>query len=350
MALSAEWKGDGATGRRPVIRRARSSASRKGSCGRAGPAAAITGMDELNGKVAVVTGGSSGIGRGIALALGRAGADVVVTGRTEQHLEETVTELADQGVTVDPMRVDVTDAAAMADAAESVERRHGRVDILVNNAGIGLTGPVAQATPADWDWLIDVNIKGVGHGIHAFLPKIRAHGDGGHICNTSSMGGLLPVVAGLYSMTKAAVIALSEAMHIELAGEGVEVSVYCPGPTHSNIATAVANRPERYGDSGYTPPDPAFAEFAKQQPYMSAEEAGERVVQGIRRGDLFILTHPEFKDGVAERHATIEAAFPDEPIDTTRRDAIPFLLSAPVYAPENRPAPPTAPASVRSGG
>ncbi|MFD1717291.1 SDR family NAD(P)-dependent oxidoreductase [Georgenia deserti] len=307
-------------------------------------------MDALNGKVAVVTGGSSGIGRGIALALGRAGAAVVVTGRSEQHLEETVTELAEHGVTVEPMRVDVTDAQAMAAAAETIEDRHGRVDVLVNNAGIGLTGPVAQATAADWDWVIDVNIRGVGNGIRAFLPKIRAHGQGGHIVNTSSMGGLLPVVAGLYSMTKAAVIALSEAMHIELAGEGIGVSAYCPGPTHSNIATAVANRPDRYGDSGYTPPDPAFAEFAKQQPYMSYEEAGARVVQGIRRGDLFILTHPEFRDGVAERHATIEAAFPDEPIDTERRDAIPFLLSSPVYAPQNRPTPPTAPSSVGRAG
>ncbi|NEE01054.1 SDR family NAD(P)-dependent oxidoreductase [Phytoactinopolyspora halotolerans] len=299
-------------------------------------------MRDVHGKVAVITGGSSGIGRGIALAFARAGMRVVVTGRRAEHLKETAEEFAQHGWDVDARRVDVTDLAAMREAADDIELRHGRIDVLVNNAGIGLTGPVADATSSDWDWVIDVNIRGVGHGIQAFLPKIRAHGNGGHIVNTSSMGGLLPIVAGLYSMTKAAVIALSEALHIELQQEGIGVSAYCPGPTHSNIAVGTADRPAKYAGSGYAAPDPARAEFAKQQPYMSAEEAGERVLDGMRRGDLFILTHPEFADGVAARHATIEAAFPDEPIDTERAAAIPFLLSSPVYAP-----PPIDPASPK---
>lgn len=294
-------------------------------------------MRDTQGKVAVITGGSSGIGRGIALAFARAGMRVVVTGRSEEHLRETAKEFAERGLPVDTRSVDVTDVRAMHEAADDIERRYGRVDVLVNNAGIGLTGPVADATAADWDWLIDVNIRGTGYGIQAFLPKIRQHGEGGHIVNTSSMGGLLPVVAGLYSMTKAAVIALSEAMHIELRGEGIGVSAYCPGPTHSNIAAGVANRPDSYGPSGYRAPDEERLRRAREQPYMSAEEAGDRVLEGVRRGDLFILTHPEFKEGTAERHATIEAAFPDEPVDTERAAVIPFLLSSPVYEPANRP-------------
>lgn len=303
-------------------------------------------MQDVTGKVAVVTGGSSGIGRGIALAFARAGMEVVVTGRRSDHLEETAEVFAARGLAVHPMQVDVTDLAAMEGCAAEVEERWGRVHVLVNNAGIGLTGPVADATPADWDWVVDVNIRGVGNGIQAFLPRIRRHGEGGHIVTTSSMAGLMPVVAGLYSMTKAAVIALSEALHIELAPEGIGVSAYCPGPVHSNIAAGVANRPGRYGESGYTPPPAEFLELATRQPYMSAEEAGERVLAGVRRGDLFILTHPEFKDGLLERHATIEAAFPDEPIDEVRKAAIPFLLSSPVYAEENRLAPPTAPTAA----
>ncbi|WP_162449041.1 SDR family NAD(P)-dependent oxidoreductase [Phytoactinopolyspora mesophila] len=298
--------------------------------------AAIDGMRDVQGKVAVITGGSSGIGRGIALAFTRAGMRVVVTGRREDHLTETVAEFAQDGLHVDARCVDVTDLTAMREAADDIERVYGRVDVLVNNAGIGLTGPVGAATSTDWDWVIDVNIRGVGHGIQAFLPKIRAHGNGGHIVNTSSMGGLLPIVAGLYSMTKAAVIALSEALHVELRQEGIEVSVYCPGPVHSNIAVGTANRPEKYGDSGYDAPAPERLELARKQPYMSAEEAGERVLAGVRRGDLFILTHPEFKDGVTARHATIEAAFPDEPIDAERANAIPFLLSSPIYSVEGR--------------
>jgi len=303
-------------------------------------------MENVEGKVAVVTGGSSGIGRGIALAFARAGMRVVVTGRRQDHLDETVSEFAERGLEVTPLQVDVTDLQAMTDAAADVERRFGRVDVLVNNAGIGLTGPVANATPSDWDWVIDVNIRGVGNGIQAFLPRIRAHGEGGHIVNTSSMAGLMPIVAGLYSMTKAAVIGLSEALHIELEPEGIGVSAYCPGPVHSNIATAVKNRPSQYGESGYTPPPDGFAEWSKTQPYMSAEEAGERVLQGVRRGDLFILTHPEFKAGVVDRHRTIEDAFPDEPIDEVRAAAIPFLTASPVYAPENRLPAPTRPSPL----
>ncbi|UUT34871.1 SDR family oxidoreductase [Microbacterium elymi] len=231
-------------------------------------------MEHVDGKVAVITGGSSGIGRGIALACARAGMSVVVTGRSGEHLAATQALFAEHGLDVHAMAVDVTDLAAMRAAADEVQRLFGRVDVLVNNAGIGLTGPVTAAAPSDWDWVIDVNIKGVGNGIQAFLPKIRAHGEGGAVVNTASMAGLMPIVAGLYSMTKAAVIALSEALHIELLEEGISVAAYCPGPTHSNIASAVANRPERYGRSGYPVPPKTFTDAARDQPYMSAEEAG----------------------------------------------------------------------------
>jgi NAD(P)-dependent dehydrogenase (short-subunit alcohol dehydrogenase family) len=297
-------------------------------------------MRDVDGKVAFVTGGSSGIGRGIALAFARAGMQVVISGRRQEHIDESLAEFAAAGVSVDAVRLDVTDAAAVDAAAAETVRRHGRVDVLVNNAGIGLTGPVMGATPSDWDWLIDVNIRGVGNGLRAFVPHIRAHGQGGHVVNTASMAGLLPIVAGLYSMTKAGVIALSEALAIELAPEGIGVSAYCPGPVHSNIAAGVTARPAAYGESGYTPPPAEFLERVKDQPYMSYVAAGERVLAGMRRNDLFILTHPEFRDGVRDRFDTTLAAFPDEPLDTARAAAIPFLVSHPVYAPENRPSPP----------
>ncbi|MGY1642747.1 SDR family oxidoreductase [Geodermatophilus sp. SYSU D00703] len=293
-------------------------------------------MRDVEGKVAFITGGSSGIGRGIGLAFARAGMTVVISGRRQEHVDETLKEFADAGLSADAVLLDVTDRDAVERAAEETVRRHGRVDVLVNNAGIGLTGPVMAATPADWDWLIDVNIKGVGHGIQAFVPHMRAHGQGGHVVNTASMAALMPIVAGLYSMTKAAVVALSEALAIELAPEGIGVSAYCPGPVHSNIAGAVANRPEQYGESGYTPPPAEFLERAKTQPYMSYVEAGERVLDGVRRGDLFILTHPEFRAGVQDRFDTTLAAFPDEPINEERAAAIPFLTASPVYSPERR--------------
>ncbi len=303
-------------------------------------------MENVSGKVAVITGGSSGIGRGIATALARAGARTVVTGRRRETLEATASAFAEEGLEVHTISADVTDLDAMRAAADEVESRFGRVDILVNNAGIGLTGRVVDATPDDWNWVIDVNIRGVGNGIQAFLPKIRAHGDGGQIVNTASMAALMPIVAGLYSMTKGAIVALSEAMHIELQNENIGVSAYCPGPVHSDIATNVANRPARYAASGYAPPDPAFAAASKLQPYMTAEEAGERVLRGILRGDMFILTHPEFKAGVVARHRAIEDAFPVEPLDEARAAAIPFLTSSPAYAPENRLPSPTSAAGA----
>jgi NAD(P)-dependent dehydrogenase (short-subunit alcohol dehydrogenase family) len=297
-------------------------------------------MRDVAGRVAFITGGSSGIGRGIAVVFARAGMRVVISGRRQEHIDESLAMFAAEGLDIDAVRLDVTDRAAVERAAEQTEDRFGRVDVLVNNAGIGLTGPVMAATDGDWDWLLDVNIKGVAHGLQAFVPRIRAHGEGGHVVNTSSMGGLLPVAAGLYSMTKAAVIALSEALHIELAPEGIGVSAYCPGPVHSNIASGVTRRPAEYGGSGYAQPDPARLAAAASAPYMSAVEAGERVLNGVRRGDLFILTHPEFADGARQRFDTILDAFPDEPPDEKRAAAIPFLTSHAVYAAAHRLPPP----------
>jgi NAD(P)-dependent dehydrogenase (short-subunit alcohol dehydrogenase family) len=297
-------------------------------------------MHEVDGKVAFITGGSSGIGLGITLAFARAGMRVVATSRRQQHLTESAELFAAEGLDVHVMQLDVTDADAVERAAEETQQRFGRVHVLVNNAGIGLIGPVALAKQSDWDWIIDVNIKGVAHGLQAFLPRIRAHGEGGHIVNTASMGGLLPVSAGLYCLTKAGIIALSEALHIELAPENIGVSAYIPGPVHSNIASGAAARPERYADSGYPPPRPPDPERMRQLPYMSFVEAGERVLRGMRRGDLFILTHPEFRDGVRERAEALLNAFPDEPLDVERAAAITFLTSHPVYRAEASKQPP----------
>lgn len=280
-------------------------------------------MVDPAGRVAVVTGGGTGIGRGIATALARAGATTVVLGRRRDRLDEVVAALAAESLDAHGIVADVVDAASLQAAADEIDRRWGRLDILVNNAGIGLGATVADGSLADWDLLIDVNLRGVVRGIQAFLPLIRRGGAGGHVVNTASMSGLVPIVAGPYSATKAAVIALSEALHIELLDEGIGVSAFCPGPTHSEIG----GKPSDAGDD--------------IPPYMSAEEIGERVVDGIRRGDLFLLTHPEFKPGLVARHRAIEDAFPDEPIDPVRGEAFGWLTMSPVYASDHRLPPPS---------
>jgi NAD(P)-dependent dehydrogenase (short-subunit alcohol dehydrogenase family) len=304
-------------------------------------------MKDVEGRVAFITGGSSGIGRGIALAFARAGMHVVATGRRPEHLEESAALFAAEGLDVVTVQLDVTDPAAVERAAAETQERFGLVHVLVNNAGIGIIGPVAQAREADWDWIIDVNIKGVAHGLQAFLPRIRAHGEGGHIVNTASMGGLLPVSAGLYCLTKAGIIALSETLHIELAPENIGVSAYIPGPVHSNIGSGALARPERYADTGYPAPPPRDpARPAIRLPYMSNEEAGERVLAGVRRNDMFILTHPEFREGVRDRAEALLNAFPDEPINSERAAAITFLTSHPVYRAEAARQPPGPPLAV----
>src|SRR5215472_16923535 len=281
---------------------------------------------------------------------GGAGMCVVATGRRPQHLEESAALFAAESLDIVTMQLDVTDAAAVERAAAETNERFGRVHVLVNNAGIGIIGPVAQARQADWDWIIDVNIKGVAHGLQAFLPLIRAHGEGGHIVNTASMGGLLPVSAGLYCLTKAGIIALSETLHIELAPENIGVSAYIPGPVHSNIGSGALARPERYADSGYPPPPPRDPSRPLPRfPYMSAEEAGERVLAGVRRNDMFILTHPEFRDGVRERADALLNAFPDEPINEERAAAITFLTSHAVYRAEAGKPSPGSPVAMEAG-
>ena len=268
--------------------------------------------------VAVVTGGATGIGLGIARAAVRGGATTVLIGRRRERLDEAVAELRAEGGYAHAIVADVTEVVALEGAAAEVEARWGRLDLLVNNAGIGGSQRVADASPEVWDRMLAVNLRGVTHGIHAFLPLLRRTGRGGHIVNTASMAGLLPIVAGVYSATKAAVVALSEALALELRDEGIGVSAFCPGPTHSEISGTRSDRGE--GDI---------------PPYLPADEVGERVLAGVRRGDLFILTHPEFASGVADRHRAIEGAFPREPVDPVRAEAFAWLIGSDLYLPRD---------------
>ena len=166
-----------------------------------------------------------------------------------------------------------------------------------------------------------------------------AHGEGGHIVNTSSMAGVLPIPgAAIYITAKAAVIGLSEALRSELAGDGIGVSAFCPGPVQTNIREGGRMRPERYSDSGYTTLELELEERPNSPLWMDPRECGERVLAGIRRDDLYIFTHREFREGADERFRAMLASFPDEPLDDDRADAIRFLLSNPVFARDSRAA------------
>jgi NAD(P)-dependent dehydrogenase (short-subunit alcohol dehydrogenase family) len=293
-------------------------------------------MEQLEGKVAFITGGASGIGLGIAKAFVGAGMKVVVADIRRDHLDEATAEFEQAGRAdaVHAVELDVTDREAFASAADESERVFGKVHVLVNNAGMGVGGPIKLARYDDWDWGLGVLLGGVVNGITTFLSRILAHGEGGHIVSTSSMSGVLPISrASIYNTAKAALIGLSESIRGELAEDGIGVSVFCPGPVQSNIRETGRTRPERYRR------DTGLAEFERQleqRPnsplWMDPVECGERVLAGVRRNDLYIFTHPEFRDGAAERFKAMLAAFPDEPINTERADAIAFLLRNPVFA------------------
>jgi len=292
-------------------------------------------MQDVEGKVAFITGGASGIGLGMAIAFVNAGMKVVISDFRQDHLEESTAYFSQKNRQADVLhlKLDVTDREAFARAADEAEGVFGKVHVLCNNAGMGILGPIKQAKFDDWDWAVEVMIGGVVNGIQTFLPRILKHGEGGHILTTSSMGGVIPLAGSpIYSTVKAGVVGMCEAMRGELAEDNIGVSAFCPGPVSTNIHEVGLMRPEKYKrDSGYAEKERQLADRPKFSNEMSIEECGERILRGIRRNDLYIFTHREFREGVAERMGAMLASFPNEAINKDRAKEFSFLTSNPVF-------------------
>jgi NAD(P)-dependent dehydrogenase (short-subunit alcohol dehydrogenase family) len=269
----------------------------------------MSGLPDLAGKVAVVTGGASGIGKGIAARLAAEGARVIIADIQRDALEATAAELG-----VDGIPIDVSDSASVESLARTVVGKYGTVHVVCNNAGIGPLAPVKDLTLDDWRWMLGVNLWGVIHGVHAFLPILSGNPDGGHIVNTASMAGLVAHARlGAYSTAKFGVVALTEALAEELAADGsrVGVSVLCPGTVHTNIGTSSRNRPAELGDAGFKDVDIELEDNPRYR-WIHPEQAGQVVVRAIKRGDLYALTHPDWYPQVAARHEAIAAAFAEQ--------------------------------------
>jgi NAD(P)-dependent dehydrogenase (short-subunit alcohol dehydrogenase family) len=280
-------------------------------------------LSDLKGKTVYVTAASDGIGLGIARACSNAGMNVVIGYRNEQRLAAALPLFA-KGAPVFSVKHDVVGRDGWVKLLEAVKSKYGKLHVVVNNAGIKTFAKASEATPEVWQNSVDVDLGAIFHSVAVVLPHMREHNEGGHFVATSSMSGLLPAVtAGVYTTLKFAVVGIMEALRIELESTNIGTSVFCPG----GVAT------DNYLGSGEE--NPYLKELAKNRPpppplpdgrprpnfgaaLMSPIEAGERVVNGIRNNDLFILSHPEFKDGMMERFDAILTSCPDEPAPAER--------------------------------
>ena len=275
-------------------------------------------MRDVAGMTAFITGGGSGIGFGMARAFCEAGMKVVIADVRQDHLDQAMENL--RGRNVHAIRLDVTDRAAMERAAQETERVFGKVHIVCNNAGINLFNDIAEATYDDWDWILGVNLGGVVNGVRTFVPRIKAHGEGGHVVNTASMASFIASGrAGIYCTAKFAVRGMSEALRSSLLPHRIGVSVLCPGLVKSAIYESEKIRPAHLSAQA-THTDPAFLTRLAQvhEAGMEPEEVGRKVLQGIQRNDFYIFSHPEFKQELRAIFDEALQALPDEPVPADR--------------------------------
>jgi NAD(P)-dependent dehydrogenase (short-subunit alcohol dehydrogenase family) len=269
-------------------------------------------MKNVGGKVAFITGGGSGIGLGLAKVFLRAGMKVVIADVRRDHLDSAAQQLSSSGNNVHALRLDVSDRAAMARAADEADRVFGKVHVICNNAGINFFAPMEECTYQDWDWIMGVNLGGVINGVQTFVPRIRKHGEGGHVLNTASMASFLSGPgAGIYTASKFAVRGLSEALRWSLAPHGIGVSVLCPGLVKSFIYESDKVRPANLSSEKGPVNQEFMAKLAElHQVGMEPEEVAEKALEGIRRNDLYIFTHPEFHEELQALFDEALAALP----------------------------------------
>ncbi|HSI19194.1 MAG TPA: SDR family NAD(P)-dependent oxidoreductase [Sphingomonas sp.] len=268
-------------------------------------------MTRVAGRTAFITGGGSGVALGQAKVFAEAGCKVAIADIRQDHLDEAMAYFDGTGHTVMPVRLDITDRAAYAAAADAVEAKLGPVELLFNTAGVSIFGPLQNATYDDWDWQLNVNIGGVINGIQTFVPRMIARGNGGHIVNTASMSAFVALKGtGIYCTSKMAIRGLSESLALDLAEHNIGVSMLCPGAVNTNIHEAVLTRPAHLQDTGYYGADPAV--FARLKSIiavgMEPETLARYVLKGVEEDRLYILPYPEFRGTLEEIHDRVMSA------------------------------------------
>jgi len=300
-------------------------------------------MENVEGKAAFITGGASGIGLGIAKVFAANGIKVVIADIRQEVLDEAMEYFKKKDQPVHPIKLDVTDREAYARAADEAESVFGNIHILINNAGVGGGGPMQNLTYEDWDFVIGINIGGVINGLVTFLPRIIKHGEGGHVVSTSSSGGIFAVTgSGTYCTSKFAVAGMMETLACDLQGTGVFASVYFPGPVSTNLpVSSMKLRYEKSKNKEALEPPPGRPPF-DMSTFMDPLEVGERILRGIKRNDLFIMSHPEFREGIEARNDALLRAIPDEAPNEKRHEVLKnfgTLLHNPIYDGQTKPGP-----------
>lgn len=265
-------------------------------------------MDELRGKTAVVTGGASGIGLALGEAFIDRGMNVVLADIEAGPLQDAADRLGAFGVPTD-----VSDEASVAALRDAAIERFGRVNVLCNNAGVGGGGPMEEIPLATWKWTLGVNLWGVIHGVHHFLPHLLSHGDG-HIVNTGSIAGILSFPQmGPYNVSKHAVVTLTETLYQELvqSGSTVGVTALCPGFVNTRIIESERNRPEQLREPlAEDDPEREQIRAVVSDLYKRTKppaEVAQLVVEAILQGQLYCFTDDAFVEPIARRHAHLQA-------------------------------------------
>lgn len=260
---------------------------------------------ELEGRVAVVTGGGSGIGRAMVEAFARERMKVVVADVDERAVATVVASIRARGGEALGVRTDVTDLASVQALAESAVAIFGKVHVLCNNAGVALWGGLETATHRDWQWVLGVNLWGVIHGIEAFVPRMIAQREPGHIVNTASMAGLIATRGlGVYNTSKYAVVGLSETLAKDLRPYGLGVSVLCPMGVATQIRASARNRPADLANETPSAVEPVELMGRTLAPAAVAD----MVLAAIRANRLYVITHEEGLEALRRRHERLEQA------------------------------------------
>jgi NADP-dependent 3-hydroxy acid dehydrogenase YdfG len=270
-------------------------------------------MKHVKGKVAFVTGGASGIGLGMVQSFIGAGMKVAVADIEQAALDKVKQEFEPTSAEMIYLNVDVTDRDAMEQAAEQTENAFGKVHVVCNNAGVAVAGRVDKMDYKDWDWVMGVNVDGVINGVKTFVDRIKAHGEGGHFVNTSSMAGQMPIPGGsVYTAGKYAVVGLSEVMRTDLARFDIGTSVLCPGGVTTNVSASGRNRPmdlqlkkdtSRLGMGKIPLGESVLADM------LDASIIGDMVLAAVLANDAYIFSHPALKSGVDVRTRAINESF-----------------------------------------